>query len=382
MLKALLQEGKPEEAIAALTESGLRGMGGAGFPAGRKWEMVRRAKGPHKFLICNADESEPGTFKDRALMDSFPELIVEGILIGAWAVGAAAALIYIRHEYGRQRLALQRAIRAARARGLTGAGKLPEIQIFVSPGGYICGEETALLEVLEDRRAQPRDKPPFPVEAGLFGRPTLINNVETFALVPAILRNGPEWYRGFGRGGAAGFKMAGISGAVARPGVYEVELGTPVSELIEKTAGGMKEGSRLKAFCPGGASSGFLPAALAGTPYDFDALAAAGSMLGSGALIAIPEGADMVALAWSALRFFRDESCGKCVPCRMGTEQIAGFLKRAIEGRAARSELAELEDVSAAMMDTSICGLGQAAPLPFLSLLRHFRDELTAKLKG
>jgi NADH:ubiquinone oxidoreductase subunit F (NADH-binding)/NADH:ubiquinone oxidoreductase subunit E len=380
VLRSLLRRGDPKQVIGVLEESGLRGMGGAGFPAGRKWAIVRGAPGGEKFAVCNADESEPGTFKDRALLDSFPELVLEGLLIAAWAVGARVAIVYIRHEYERQRRSLMGALRAARAAGLAGGKKGPAVHIFVSPGGYICGEETALLEVLEDKRAQPRDKPPFPGTHGLHGRPTLIQNVETLALVPAILRWGAAWYASFGKNGGRGFKFLGISGPVRQPGVYEVELGTPIRSLIEETAGGLRGGRPLKAFSPGGASSGFLPAPMADLPYDFRPLAEAGSMLGSGALVAIPEGENMAALAHNALRFFRDESCGKCVPCRLGTAKLTAFLERALVSGARAGEIPVLEEAAIVMADTSICGLGQAAPLPFLSLLKHFRAELDAML--
>lgn len=381
VLRALMKSEKPESVIETLKESGLRGMGGAGFPVGRKWEFVLNAPGEEKFVICNADESEPGTFKDRAVMDSHPELLIEGALIACRAIGAGRAIIYIRHEYGRQAKALERAIARARKARLLGTKETPRLEIFISPGGYICGEETALLEVLEDRRAQPRDKPPFPGSEGLFGKPTLINNAETFALIPAILRNGSRWFSSFGRNNGSGFKLLGVSGAVRRPGVYEVEFGTPVREIIEDVAGGLPAGARLKAFSPGGASSGFLPARLGDIPYDFAPLEEAGSMLGSGALIVIPEGADMAALAHNAARFFRDESCGKCVPCRIGADKIAAFLERALRGDARASELPAIGEICDAMKETSICGLGQAAPIPYLSLFRYFRSDIEAKLK-
>jgi NADH:ubiquinone oxidoreductase subunit F (NADH-binding) len=271
---------------------------------------------------------------------------------------------------------------AARKAGLIRGKRNPHIEIFVSPGGYICGEETALLEVLEGKRAQPRDKPPFPGTHGLFGNPTLINNVETFALIPSILKKGPPWFKSFGRNEGQGFKIIGVSGPLKRPGVFETEFGTPVRQILEEMAGGLQDGLRLKAFCPGGASSGFLPAGMVDIPYDFSPLAEAGSMLGSGALVAIPEGTDMVALARNALRFFRDESCGKCVPCRLGTEKLTDFLARTLNGTARAEELKVMEDVSSAMTDTSICGLGQTAPYPFLTLLRHFRGEIEEKLKA
>ena len=381
VLRALMRSRNPESVIDVLKESGLRGMGGAGFPAGLKWSFVLGAPGDEKFVVCNADESEPGTFKDRAIMDSHPELVVEGILIACKAVGAERAIIYIRHEYGAQTRKLEKAIQRARKARLTGTRNTPRLDIFTSPGGYICGEETALLEVLEDKRAQPRDKPPFPGTAGLFGKPTLINNVETFALIPAVLKHGAAWFTSFGRNGANGFKVVGVSGAVRKPGVYEVEFGTPVREIIEGPAGGLPDGARLKAFSPGGASSGFLPASLVDIPYDFDPLQEAGSMLGSGALVVIPEGVDMVALAHNVVRFFRDESCGKCVPCRLGTEKLTAFLERTLSGEGRASELPAMREICEAMKDTSICGLGQAAPIPYLSLFEYFEPDIMARLK-
>lgn len=381
VLRSLMRSGNPESVIETLKESGLRGMGGAGFPAGLKWSFVRSAPGAEKFVICNADESEPGTFKDRAIMDSYPELVVEGILIACRVVGAERAIIYIRHEYGAQARRLQKVVARAREARLVDTKNTPNLEIFISPGGYICGEETALLEVLEDKRAQPRDKPPFPGTAGLFGKPTLINNVETFALIPAVLKNGAAWFTSFGRNGAKGFKVVGVSGAVRKPGVYEVEFGTPIREIIEVPAGGLTQGARLKAFSPGGASSGFLPASLVDIPYDFTPLQEAGSMLGSGALVVIPEGVDMVALAHNVVRFFRDESCGKCVPCRLGTEKLTAFLERALRGEARASELHAMREICEAMKDTSICGLGQAAPIPYLSLFEYFESDIKARLK-
>lgn len=381
VLRALMKSEKPESVIDVLKESGLRGMGGAGFPVGLKWSFVLGAPGTEKFVICNADESEPGTFKDRAIMDSHSELVVEGILIACRAVGAERAIIYIRHEYGAQARKLEQAIERARKARLIGTKKSPRLEIFTSPGGYICGEETALLEVLEDKRAQPRDKPPFPGTAGLFGKPTLINNVETFALIPAVLKKGASWFTSFGRNGTKGFKVVGVSGAVRKPGVYEVEFGTPIREIIEGPAGGLPAGARLKAFSPGGASSGFLPANLVDVPYDFTPLQEAGSMLGSGALVVIPEGVDMAALAHNVVRFFRDESCGKCVPCRLGTEKLTAFLERLLREEATASELPAMREICETMKDTSICGLGQAAPIPYLSLFEYFEPDIESRLK-
>ena len=336
-LRRLVHGGDSAAVIEALKASGLRGMGGAGFPTGVKWELVQQAPGDEKYVICNADESEPGTFKDRVILQMLPDLVLEGMALAALAVGARKAVIYIRHEYARQRDVLLKTLKRRQAEGILGSYMMGssqhvEFEIFESPGGYICGEETALLEVLEDRRAEPRHKPPFPGTHGLFGAPTLLNNVETFAMVPGIVLKGGEWWSGHGRNGAKGLKFLAVSGQVKQPGVYEVPLGLTVSELIER-AGGMRYGRTLKAFAPGGASSGFLPAGMADIPLDFRTLAEAGSMLGSGAVVVIGDDTCMLELALNVGRFFRTESCGKCVPCRLGSEKIVALLEGILEGR-------------------------------------------------
>ena len=355
--------------LAALDAANLRGMGGAGFPTAKKWRLVRAAAGTTKVALCNADESEPGTFKDRELLERVPELVLEGLWLGARVVGATRAIVYLRHEYEHARVALERALAAA-------PPPMPT-ELFVSPGGYIQGEETALLEALEDRRGEPRNKPPFPGTHGLYGQPTLINNVETLAAAAVISRRGAAWWCAQGVRGAAGLKLISVSGDVEYPGVFEIPLGTTVAELIA-LAGGVSCGRALLAFAPGGASSNFLPAALSDTPIDFGPLAAAGSMLGSGALVVVAEGRDLLALGANVTRFFRNESCGKCVPCRVGTEKAVLLLDDALAGRRPRdlalgskldAELAELEET---LRLTSICGLGQVALGPVLSLLRNF----------
>ncbi|HJZ88682.1 MAG TPA: NAD(P)H-dependent oxidoreductase subunit E [Polyangia bacterium] len=353
-----------EAVIAELSAAGLRGMGGAGFPTGQKWGLVRAETRTPKYVICNADESEPGTFKDRVLLAEAPHLVLEGMALAGRMVGAERAILYIRHEYAPERRALERELDAA-----TAAGKLRgfPIEIFVSPGGYILGEETALLEALEDRRGEPRNKPPFPGTHGLHGLPTLINNVETLAMVPAIIGRGSGWWKAQGVRGCAGLKLIAVSGDVARPGVYEIQMGTTVAELIER-AGGVAGGRRLLAFAPGGASSNFLPAAQADVALDFAALAKAGSMLGSGALVVLAEGRDLLAVAENVTHFFARESCGKCVPCRVGSEK--GALLLAARGDGLESRLAELDET---LRLTSICGLGQVALGPALSILRNFR---------
>jgi NADH:ubiquinone oxidoreductase subunit F (NADH-binding)/NADH:ubiquinone oxidoreductase subunit E len=372
-LRRLQRQGHAEAVLAELKQSGLRGMGGAGFPTGTKWELVRNTPGETKYVVCNADESEPGTFKDRVILQHMPELVLEGMAIAARVVGAQKAIVYIRHEYSREQETLQKALRQLQTYGLLDN---LELEIFTSPGGYICGEETALLEALEDKRAEPRNKPPFPGSYGLFGQPTLINNVETFAMVPGIVLKGGAWWAAQGKNGASGLKFLAVSGHVRQPGVYEVPLGTTATELIA-LAGGVRHGRPLKAFAPGGASSGFLPASLADTPLDFRSLAAVGSMLGSGALVVIAEGTCMLELALNVGRFFRNESCGKCVPCRVGSEKIVLLLEGIVQGRGSAADLALIQELSATMALTSICGLGQAAPNPILSVIKYFQDDIT-----
>jgi len=373
--------------LRELESSGLRGFGGAGFPTQRKWDMVRRHPAEEKFVICNADESEPGTFKDRFLLERYPHLLIEGLVIAALVVGARKAYVFLRHEYQAQGRALRQALMAARAAGAVGESVLGsasavEIEIFVSPGGYICGEETALLEAMEGKRAEPRNRPPFPGTHGLWGQPTLINNVETLAWVPAILARGGAWFRNSGRNGATGIKLIALSGHVQRPGVYEIPLGLPVQELIEQHGGGVSLGRRLKAFAPGGASSGFLPATQSEIPLDFAALSEVGAMLGSGAVVVLAEGTCMVDAALGVLRFFRNESCGKCVPCRVGTEKLVRLAEGWTKGRCAPSDLGLVAELAEAMRATSICGLGQAAPNPLTSVLKHFPSEVEAHLQG
>ncbi|MFQ5747500.1 MAG: NAD(P)H-dependent oxidoreductase subunit E [Gemmatimonadota bacterium] len=367
-----------EALLAALEESGLRGMGGAGFPTGRKWRLVRAEPAAPKYVVCNADESEPGTFKDRVVLERLPHLVVEGMILGGLAVGAERGIVYLRHEYGAAREALEAEIRRAREAGwvgedVGGAGRAFELEVFLSPGGYILGEETALLEALEDRRGEPRNKPPFPGQHGLHGKPTLINNVETFAYVPAIARRGADWWRAQGADGHAGLKCIAVSGHVERPGVYEIPTGTTVAALID-LAGGVSGGRALKAFAPGGASSRFLPPGAADTPIDFHTLAEAGSMMGSGALVVVAEGTPLLPVAANVVRFFRDESCGKCVPCRDGTEKAVAMVEAALAGEPLDRET--IDKLNLLLTETSICGLGYVALNPLLSVAEHWPEEV------
>jgi NADH:ubiquinone oxidoreductase subunit F (NADH-binding) len=384
-VKRLVESRDWDSAFATLKASGLRGLGGAGFPTESKWQLVRQASGSEKYIVCNADESEPGTFKDRFILTNLPHLVVEGIIVAGLLTGARKGILYIRHEYEDQEKILAEEIRRCREARLLGqsilGSDLPfELEIFVSPGGYICGEESALLEAIEGKRAEPRNKPPFPVQQGLWNKPTAINNVETFANVPSILMRGADWHKAQGLAGTAGLKFIGVSGDVARPGVYEVPMGTPVSELISRFAGGLPSGKKLKAFAPSGPSSGFLPAAMADVRLDFKSLADAGSMLGSGALIVFAEGTCMLDMALSATRFFRNESCGKCVPCRVGSQKLVDLLTGWTQGQGSSSDMVLIEELSDALRLTSICGLGQVVPAPIASVLKHFREEVDAHL--
>jgi len=381
VLQRLLAEPKWEEAIGVLRESGLRGMGGAGFPTGMKWEAVRDADSDEKFIICNADESEPGTIKDRFIMWHLPHLVIEGMIIAGLITGAKKGIIYIRHEYAEQEHILQKEIERCYQKKILGenilvSGLRFELSIFVSPGGYICGEETALLEALEGKRAEPRNKPPFPVMHGLWNKPTVINNVETFAFATAILAKGAQWFKSHGKNGAFGLKFVGVSGDVERPGVFEVPMGTTYAELINDHAGGPPVGKKVIGFAPSGPSSGYLPASMLDLPLDWNAVAKAGSMVGSGAIVVCAEGACMLDMALNAVRFYRNESCGKCVPCRVGSQKLVDMLTEWTQGKFKESDLALLDDLSHTLRQTSICGLGQILPAPIQSVIKHFRPEI------
>lgn len=371
-LRALLSgELSPQDVVATLSESGLRGMGGAGFPTGKKWELVAGTDDPVKYAICNADESEPGTFKDRQILADQPHLVLEGLLLGMAVVGAEQGYVFIRHEYGPEERVLHAEIEALRAAGVIGpdacgSGRRLDLEIFVSPGGYILGEETALLECMEGHRGEPRNKPPFPGNYGLHGRPTLINSVETFADVPVILQRGADWWGAQGLGDSVGWKFFAVSGHVAVPGVYCVPMGTTVRALID-LAGGVEGGKAVGAVQPGGASSNFIGPDQLDLALDFGTLAEAGTMLGSGALVVMAEGTDLLAAATNVLRFFRNESCGKCVPCRVGSTKAHTLLDgRSTLDDGERSQVLRLEE---AMRKTSICGLGQVALGPVISVL-------------
>jgi NADH:ubiquinone oxidoreductase subunit F (NADH-binding)/NADH:ubiquinone oxidoreductase subunit E len=387
VVRKLVASRNRDDVLAQLKAAELKGMGGAGFPTSMKWDLVRKQPDAVKYVVCNADESEPGTIKDRFIMTNLPHLLIEGMIIAGLVTGAKRGILYIRHEYHLQEEILGEEIRRCYRSGLLGKKILGDdrdfdLEVFVSPGGYICGEESALIEAIEGHRAEPRNKPPFPGQVGLWQKPTVINNVETFINVPQILARGIDWFVAQGANGSRGLKFVGVSGHVARPGIFEVPMGTPMRDIIFSHAGGVRGGHQLKAFAPSGPSSGFLPASMADVRLDFKALAEAGSMLGSGAIVVCDETTCMLDMALNAVRFYRNESCGKCIPCRVGSQKMADMLARWTQGGLPesqyRADLALLDELSQAMSLTSICGLGQIAPAPIQSVLKHFRPEIDA----
>jgi NADH:ubiquinone oxidoreductase subunit F (NADH-binding) len=355
----------PAAVIDALEASGLQGRGGAGFPAHIKWRGVRGQKETLRYVVLNADEGEPGTFKDREVMLRRPDLVIEGLAIAALAVGAREVYLYLRGEFEVPWAAIERTVERAHASGVYGDVRF---HLHAGNGAYICGEETALLESLEGKRGMPRLKPPFPVEVGLWGKPTLVHNVETIACVPPIVERGGAWFRALGHT-EPGTKLYCVSGHVARPGAYELPLGVSLDELVQAAGGYV---GTLKAFSPGGASSGFLPASERGLPLDFKSLAQAGTMLGSAGVVVLNDTVDLRWAAAQQLRFFEDESCGQCAPCRIGTRYLHESVRRSMQGQSTAEPLEHVAEAAWQMNEGSICGLGQAAPLPLTSALRYF----------
>lgn len=387
MLERVVWNSSPEAVIATIAESGLRGAGGAGFPTWRKWEAVRRAKGTEKVVVVNADEGEPGTFKDRPILERDPHLLIEGTAIAACTVGASQGFIYLRGEYRLARERLASALKEAEAAGflgdrMRGSPFSFRLHLRLGAGSYVAGEETALLESLEGRPALPRVRPPYPSDLGLFGCPTLVNNVETLAAVPSILEKGPAWYQDLGQNGSRGVKIYSLSGDVARPGNYELPRGITARELIFGYGGGLRRRKRLKAFLVGGASGGFLPPEALDTPLDIAPLRVKGADLGSGAVVVVGEGNCLLDLARRETRFFAKESCGACDPCRLGTQVLLQELKRLLDPTLRSQAEARIRELGAVLADSSRCGLGQVAANPLLSVLRHFPDEITAHAEG
>jgi len=383
--KALTQM-TPQDVIAEIKNSGLKGRGGAGFPTGLKWGFVANAPGEKKYVICNADESEPGTFKDRVMLEGDPHSIVEAMAIAGYAVGADEGYIYVRGEYLLAQERLTNAIQQAEEMGFLGDGIFGtdfsfKIHIHSGAGAYICGEETALIESIEGKRGEPRSRPPYPTTHGLWGKPTLVNNVETLANICAILRNGADWYRGFGTTNSPGTKVYTILGHVNSTGLIEVPMGITLREVISIYAKGMKEGSTLKLAQTGGSSGSIIPAVLQDTPMDFDSFTRAGVSLGSGALLICDQDTCVVDLAIVLMNFFRKESCGKCTPCRIGNQRAYEILQRISKGKGTEKDLDDLNWISKNLYVMSNCGLGQTAGTPIHDILHHFRAEVEAHVR-
>jgi NADH-quinone oxidoreductase subunit F len=380
-LRKILKEGlTPEQVIAEVKASGLRGRGGAGFPTGLKWSFMPAKLPVQKYLVCNSDEGEPGTFKDRDILRYNPHIVIEGMAIAAYAMGISVGYNYIHGEIWETYERFEAALDEARAAGFLGRNIMGsafsfELHAHHGYGAYICGEETALLESLEGKKGQPRFKPPFPASYGLYGKPTTINNTETFAAVPWIIRNGGQAYLDVGRPNNGGTKVFSISGDVERPGNYEIPLGTPFAKLLE-LAGGMRDGRRLKAVIPGGSSMPVLPAdIMMACDMDYDSIAKAGSMLGSGAVIVMDETRCMVRCLLRLSYFYYEESCGQCTPCREGTGWLWRMVQRIETGQGTMEDLARLDEVATNIQGRTICALGDAAAMPVRAFLKHFRDE-------
>jgi NADH:ubiquinone oxidoreductase subunit F (NADH-binding)/(2Fe-2S) ferredoxin/NAD-dependent dihydropyrimidine dehydrogenase PreA subunit len=379
-LAKVLTDMTPAQVIAEVEKSGLRGRGGAGFPTGRKWKLTAAEKATPKYLICNADEGDPGAFMDRSAIEGDPHTMVEGMIIGGYAVGASTGIVYIRAEYPLAIKRISRAIEDARAHGFLGKNILGsnfsfDIEIRLGAGAFVCGEETALIHSIEGARGMPRPRPPYPSVQGLFYRPTLINNVETWANIPVIILDGANWFKTVGTETSKGTKIFALAGKVANTGLIEVPMGTTLREIIFDVGGGIPNGKKFKAVQTGGPSGGCLPESCLDTPIDYESLTKAGSIMGSGGMIVIDEDSCMVDIAKFFLEFTQGESCGKCTPCREGTKRMLEILTRITDGQGQPCDIDKLERLGNMILKASLCGLGQSAPKPVLSTLKHFRQE-------
>ncbi|HWH68474.1 MAG TPA: NuoF family protein [Candidatus Sulfotelmatobacter sp.] len=381
-LHDVLREMTPKEVVDTVIKSGLRGRGGAGYPTGLKWATVAKTASQQKYIICNADEGDPGAFMDRSVLESDPHSVLEGMAIAAYAVGANQGFIYVRAEYPLAIARLQIAIRQAKQLGLLGSGIFESpfnfnIDLRIGAGAFVCGEETALMMSVEGKRGTPRPRPPFPAESGLYNCPTLINNVETFANVAPIIRKGSDWFAGIGTEKSKGTKVFALAGKITNTGLIEVPMGTPLRKIVEQMGGGAPDGGRIKAVQTGGPSGGCIPAEALDTPVDYESLGKLGSIMGSGGMIVMDETTRMVDVARFFMEFCMDESCGKCIPCRAGTVQMHHLLVKILDRKATVRDLQKLEELCDMVKNTSLCGLGQTAPNPVLSTLRFFRKEYT-----
>ena len=384
-LAKVLTEMSREDVVQTLLDSGLRGRGGAGFPTGLKWKFAMGSEGK-KYVCCNADEGDPGAFMDRSVLEGDPHAVLEAMAIAGYAIGADQGYIYVRAEYPIAVNRLEIALEQAREYGLLGNNILDtgfnfDIQLRLGAGAFVCGEETALMTSIEGKRGEPRPRPPFPAVKGLFERPTILNNVETYANIPQIILNGPEWFASMGTEKSKGTKVFALGGKITNTGLVEVPMGTTLREIVEEIGGGIPNGKKFKAAQTGGPSGGCIPASLIDTPIDYDNLLEIGSMMGSGGLIVMDEDTCMVDLAKFFLEFTVDESCGKCAPCRIGTVRMLEILNKITEGNGEMEDLDKLEELANYIKSASLCGLGQTAPNPVLSTLRYFRDEYEAHIK-
>ena len=376
-----LTEMTPDEVIQVVLDSGLRGRGGGGFPTGRKWQLACADRGKvEKYVCCNADEGDPGAFMDRSVLEGDPHSVIEAMAIAGYAIGADQGYVYVRAEYPIAVNRLSTAIQQAREYGLLGKNIFGtdfsfDIDIKLGAGAFVCGEETALMTSIEGMRGEPRPRPPFPAKKGLFGRPTILNNVETYANIPQIILKGADWFRSMGTEKSPGTKVFALGGKIKHTGLVEVPMGTTLREIVEEIGGGVPGGKKFKAAQTGGPSGGCIPASLIDTPIDYDNLMEIGSMMGSGGLIVMDEDTCMVDIAKFFLEFTVDESCGKCTPCRVGTKRLLELLNKITEGRGTMEDLDRIEELASFIKENSLCGLGQTAPNPVLSTLRYFRDE-------
>ena len=382
-LGKVLTEYTPEQVIQVITDSGLRGRGGGGFPTGRKWALTAPNKAPQKYVVCNADEGDPGAFMDRSVLEGDPHCIVEAMAIAGYAIGATKGFVYVRAEYPIAVHRLQVAIDEARAAGILGenifgSGFDFDMEIRLGAGAFVCGEETALMTSIEGNRGEPRPRPPYPAVKGLFGCPTVENNVETFANVPQIILRGAEWFASMGTERSKGTKVFALGGKIKHTGLVEIPMGTTLREIVEEIGGGIPNGKKFKAAQTGGPSGGCIPASLIDTEVDYDNLIAIGCMMGSGGLIVMDEDTCMVDMAKFFLEFTVDESCGKCTPCRVGTKRLLEMLDKITRGKGTLEDLDKMEELCQYIKTNSLCGLGQTAPNPVLATLRFFRDEYVA----
>jgi NADH-quinone oxidoreductase subunit F len=386
-LPKALKEYSPGDLIEMMKKSGLRGRGGAGFPTGLKWGFVPKDSPKPKFLLCNADEGEPGTFKDRWLIERDPHQLIEGIIISSYAIGAHQSFIYIRGEFAFGAERLENAIKEVYqkeylGKNILGSGFDLDLEVYRGGGAYICGEETALMESIEGKRGNPRLKPPFPASVGLYQSPTVINNVETLSNIPHIVLNGADWYAGIGMPKSTGTKIFSLSGHVNKPGNYELPMGTPLRELIYDYGGGIKDNKNLKAIIPGGISTPVLTSKLLDVKMDFESLFEAGSLLGSGAVIVMDETTCMVKVAYRLSKFYEHESCGKCVPCREGTRWLRMIMERIEKGRGREEDIDLLRDICSNIAGKTLCPMGDAAVVPIFSTIEKFREEYEYHIKN